>query len=377
MAVQGEQTLAVFVVDNDAAAKRLLKKVQGIDKADTHVQIIDAAVVHRAKFGRVKVHQTKDTGGMKGGIRGVGIGVIAGAIIAGPAGAAVAGAAGGVLGGVHNRIRDIGIDDKFMRDVGHQIEKGQSALFVMYEGVWANSIGGIQDAIKADHANLIHSTLPADKAAELKALVEPAVEQLGGEEVVEDFEVETEPQPDDLTVLTGIGPKYASALAAGGMKTYAALADANEPKIRGALAAANLTTPANAGTWPMQASFAADNDWHGLMKYNQKQSAAKAEASKKTAKAKAAPAKPAPVEKPVTPDDLTKLSGIGPRMEVILNDGQVTTYDKLAHSTSKDLRLIVAAGGALPPASLKTWPTQAAYAMKGDWDGLTAYNAKH
>ncbi len=63
-------------------------------------------------------------------------------------------------------------------------------------------------------------------------------------------------------------------------------------------------------------------------------------------------------------------------MEVILNDGEVTTYDKLAHTNAKDLRLIVAAGGALPPSALKTWPTQAAYAMKGDWEGLTTYNAR-
>jgi predicted flap endonuclease-1-like 5' DNA nuclease len=373
MAVQGDQTLAAFVVDNDAVAKRLLKKIQQIDKVDQHVRIIDAAVVHKAKFGRVKVHQTKDTGGMHGGIRGASIGVIVGAIVAGPAGAAVAGAAGGVLGGVHNRMRDIGINDKFMRDTGHQIEKGQSALFVMYEGVWEQSIGAIQDAIRADHALLITSTLPEDKAAALLALVQPVVEELGGEEVVEDFEVVVEPEPDDLTVLTGIGPKYAAALSAGGMKTYASLADANEPKIRAALATANLPTPASAGTWPMQAKMAADNDWHGLMMYNQKAAAAKAKPSKSASKK----AKEAPAPKPVKPDDLTKLSGIGARMEVILNDGQVMSYDQLAHASSKDLRLIVAAGGALPPSSLMTWPTQAAYAMKGDWDGLAAYNGKH
>jgi len=375
MAVAGEQTLAAFLVDNDAVAKRLLKKIQVIDKNDQYVRILDAAIVHKAKFGRVKVHQTMDTGAMKGGARGATIGVIAGAIIAGPAGAAVAGAAGGVLGGLHNRIRDVGINDAFMKQVGKGIEKGQSAVFVMYEGVWTQSIGAIQDAIRADRALLISSSLPEEKAAALTALVLPAVEELGGEEVVEDFEVAVEPEPDDLTVLTGVGPKYADALSAGGMKTYAALAAANEPKIRGALAKANLTTPASAGSWPMQAQFAADNDWHGLMKYNQKQADAKTKSSKKKASAKAAKAAPAP--KPAKPDDLTKLSGIGPRMEVILNDGQVTTYDQLAHASAKDLRLIVAAGGALPPSSLKTWPTQAAYARKGDWDGLSAYNSKH
>ena len=373
MAVTGEQTLAAFLVDNDTVAKRLLKKVQVIDKGDTNVRIIDAAVVHKAKFGRVKVHQTMDTGGMRGGVRGASIGVIAGAIIAGPAGAAVAGAAGGVLGGIHNRMRDVGINDKFMRDIGHQIDKGKSALFVMYEGVWTDNIGAIQDAIRADHALLITSSLPEDKAAALRALVEPAVEQLGGDEVVEDFEVVVEPEPDDLTVLTGIGPKYAAALSAAGMKTYASLSEANEPKIKAALAKGNLNTPANAGTWPTQAKMAADNDWHGLMKYNQKQAGAKKPA-KAASKKNGAAAKPAPA--PAKPDDLTKLSGIGARMEVILNDGQLMTYDQLAHASSKDLRLIVAAGGALPPSSLKSWPTQAAYAKKGDWDGLNAYNAK-
>jgi predicted flap endonuclease-1-like 5' DNA nuclease len=110
------------------------------------------------------------------------------------------------------------------------------------------------------------------------------------------------------------------------------------------------------------------------MKYNQKQAGAKAAAASK-AKSKSNGKAAAPAA-PAKPDDLTKLSGIGARMEVILNDGQVVTYDQLAHTSAKDLRLIVAAGGALPPSSLKSWPTQAAYAKKGDWDGLTAYNAK-
>ena len=35
---------------------------------------------------------------------------------------------------------------------------------------------------------------------------------------------------------------------------------------------------------------------------------------------------------------------------------------------------VVAAAGALPPSALATWPTQAAYAVKGDWTGLATYN---
>ena len=39
---------------------------------------------------------------------------------------------------------------------------------------------------------LFNSTLTAEKAAALQALVEPAVEALGGEEVTSDYELETD-----------------------------------------------------------------------------------------------------------------------------------------------------------------------------------------
>ena len=42
---------------------------------------------------------------------------------------------------------------------------------------------------------LFNSTLTAEKAAALTALVEPAVEALGGEEVVADYELEVEETP--------------------------------------------------------------------------------------------------------------------------------------------------------------------------------------
>jgi predicted flap endonuclease-1-like 5' DNA nuclease len=169
---------------------------------------------------------------------------------------------------------------------------------------------------------------------------------------------------DDLTQLAGVGPKAAAALAAGGYATYAALAEANEPQVRHALHSADMAPPANVGTWPMQASFAAKGDWQGLMKYNKKQSSSSHGATKKAASSKAA-----------AHDDLTQLSGIGPRIAMILSDGGVTSYDKLQHTSTGELRGIIAQGGALPPSSLDTWPTQASYAARGDWSGLASYNS--
>ena len=54
----------------------------------------------------------------------------------------------------------------------------------------------IEQAITVDKALLISSTLPPKTAAALKALVDPAVEQLGGDEVVSDYEVEVPEAPD-------------------------------------------------------------------------------------------------------------------------------------------------------------------------------------
>ena len=268
--------------------------------------------------------------------------------------------------------------------------EGKSALFVQYEGSWAASIGLIENAIKAENALPIQSTLPAETAAALRALVEPAAEVLGGDEIVADYEVQVEEEPaeepaaapeeaapvaeeaapvaaaavaaseagDDLTQLVGIGPKAATALATAGITTYAALAEANEPQLRHALHEADMMPPGNVGTWPMQASYAAKGDWMGLMKHNEKATVKAKPASAPTATAAAAP-----------PDDLTQINGIGPRIQSILNDGGVTTFDQLQHANTGDLRQIIAVGGALPPSSLDSWPTQATYAARGDWQG--------
>jgi predicted flap endonuclease-1-like 5' DNA nuclease len=386
------QTLAAFVLDTGKQSRRLLKRIQEIDAVDANVKIVDAAIVDRTRF-RVKVHQTEDLGGAKGTVRGAGLGVIVGALVLGPAGAVVGGAAGGVLNGLRNRFHDVGIDDKFMRQVAKEIERGKSALFILYEGNWAASRGMIEQAITVEKALLIASTLPPKTAAALKALVDPAVEQLGGAEVVNDYEVEAPEAPaaeaapavaaaaavaaveaapaeaapaatpDDLTQLSGVGPKASAALATAGITTYAALAQANEPELRHALHEADMVPPANVASWPMQATYATRGDWQGLMKYNNRGSEPRHHAETKSKAAEAAP-----------PDDLTQLSGIGPRISSILADGGVTTYAQLEHTDPSELRKVVAQSGALPPSSLDTWPTQASYAVRGDWQGLASYN---
>ena len=69
-------TLAAFTVDSGDAARRLLKAVQRVDDGNDNVQIVDAAVVDRGRFGRVSVHQTTDRGALKTGVRVGTLGVV-------------------------------------------------------------------------------------------------------------------------------------------------------------------------------------------------------------------------------------------------------------------------------------------------------------
>ena len=84
----------------------------------------------------------------------------------------------------------------------------------------------------------------------------------------------------------------------------------------------DMIPPANVASWPMQASFAASGDWQGLMKYNAKGS----EPTHHAASSKSNGAKAA------APDDLTQLSGIGPRIQTILSAGGVSNYETLEHT---------------------------------------------
>lgn len=73
-------------------------------------------------------------------------------------------------------------------------------------------------------------------------------------------------------------------------------------------------------------------------------------------------------------DNLQIIEGIGPKMNQVLIDGGVTSWSVLAGKSHADLKAVLDKYGdkyrIIDPAE---WPAQAAYAAKGDWDGLIAY----
>jgi DNA-directed RNA polymerase subunit beta' len=161
------------------------------------------------------------------------------------------------------------------------------------------------------------------------------------------------PTGDDLTKIEGIGPKVAEQLAASGIQTYTQLSASAPERIGQILAAAGgLMATMDPGTWPAQAQMAAEGRWDDLKKWQDELDGGK------------------PVYE-VTPDDLTKVEGVGPKVQELLNQHGVLTYGQLSATGPDKLReILTAAGGVMLTMNPDTWPAQAQMAAEGRWEDL-------
>ncbi|MET9342255.1 MULTISPECIES: DUF1269 domain-containing protein [unclassified Nonomuraea] len=91
------------------------------------ITLADVAVVERRLDGKIKLHQSTSMTGLgatSGALWGGLIGLLFFMPLFGMAIGAAAGAAGGAL-------TDVGVNDKFMKDLGAKMEPGKAALFVL------------------------------------------------------------------------------------------------------------------------------------------------------------------------------------------------------------------------------------------------------
>lgn len=74
---------------------------------------------------------------------------------------------------------------------------------------------------------------------------------------------------------------------------------------------------------------------------------------------------------PANPDNLTKIEGIGPKIQGLLNDGGIYTFDQLANAKTSAVQAILdAAGSRYKMHNPGSWGKQAALAAAGKWDEL-------
>jgi len=92
-----------------------------------HLTLDDAAIVAKVG-GRVRISQTKDVSTGQGAISGTWLGTLAGLFVGQPL---IGAAIGAAVGGLFAKLRDIGIDDDQMKEMGESLDEGEGALFLL------------------------------------------------------------------------------------------------------------------------------------------------------------------------------------------------------------------------------------------------------
>ncbi|WP_410767357.1 DUF1269 domain-containing protein [Haloferax sp. DFSO60] len=138
-------------------AKDVRDKLFDLQKQEL-IQLEDAAVVVRKPDGKVKVNQATSLVG-SGALGGAFWGMLIGILFFMPWLGMAVGAVTGAIAGKHT---DIGIDDKFIKEVGDTVEPGHSALFLLIRDVQEERI---IDEIESYAPKVIKTNLsPADEA---------------------------------------------------------------------------------------------------------------------------------------------------------------------------------------------------------------------
>ena len=160
---------------------------------------------------------------------------------------------------------------------------------------------------------------------------------------------------DDLREIEGIGRSAAKALSDSGITTFKELAAKSPEELSSILAThgdkfAGLDT----SSWPRQAAIAADGNWDELDSLQDELIAGVA------------------LGKPVK-NDLKIVEGIGMKIEGLLNEDGIHTWEKLSQTSPDHIKGILdKAGPRYRMHKPDTWPQQAALAHEGKWDELSS-----
>ena len=153
--------LVVVAFDNETDAEKLQAEMKRLQKEHL-VTLEDAAILVRKPDGKVKVKQSTSlvgAGALGGAFWGLLIGLVFRAMWWGLA-------IGVVLGALRGKFKDIGIDDKFIKEVGETIQPGNSAIFLL---IRESTPDKLIDELKGYKGTVLKTSLSKDDEAKLRA----------------------------------------------------------------------------------------------------------------------------------------------------------------------------------------------------------------
>ena len=155
-------TLIAIVYDKEQTGFDALNELGDLQKQQL-LTLADAAVATKNEKGKVKIKQTLEnqvsgTAAIWGGFWGLLIGLLFLAPI-------FWGLIGALLGYIMGKAGDVGIDDKFIKEVGESLEPGQSALFMLVADVTPDKV---LDEMRKFGGTVYQTSLSKEDEAALK-----------------------------------------------------------------------------------------------------------------------------------------------------------------------------------------------------------------
>jgi uncharacterized membrane protein len=153
--------LVVLAFDTETGAEQMRDDLIKLQKEQI-IGLEDAAVAVKHMDGKVKVKQVTSLAGA-GALGGAFWGLLFGLIFFVPVFGLVAGAAAGALIG---KYQDIGVDDKFIKEVGDTLQPGNSALFLLVTKAVPDKI---QETLKKyKNVKVLKTSLSAEQEEKLR-----------------------------------------------------------------------------------------------------------------------------------------------------------------------------------------------------------------
>jgi uncharacterized membrane protein len=152
--------------DDEFQAEEVRLKLLRMQRAHL-VDLEDAVVAVRRRDGTVRLgqlHNVTAMGALSGGFWGALIGLL---FLNPLLGAAVGAAAGAVTGA----LSDLGINDKFMKELGQQLQPGSSALFVL---VRRATLDKVLDDLRGYSGRVLHTSLSHEDENQLRQALRQA-----------------------------------------------------------------------------------------------------------------------------------------------------------------------------------------------------------
>jgi uncharacterized membrane protein len=156
--------LVVVGFDDESSAFTMRAELIKMQK-DYLIEMEDVVVVTKDEKDKVKLHQAVNLTA-SGAVGGSFWGMLIGFLFLNPLAGAAIGAGAGALGG---KLSDIGINDKFMKELGETLTPGTSALFVL---VRKSTPDKVLDRLKGFKGKVLQTSLTKDREEDLRRVLE-------------------------------------------------------------------------------------------------------------------------------------------------------------------------------------------------------------